>query len=103
MTPGRRKPPSRTAPEPTKPRIEEGTAHHDPDRRRRTAGMLQVQRHRHRADVHLQHRHRQVGDPHRDVPGLLGMTRAVILVPALTAWRAGRPGTGYGRTAAVLI
>lgn len=31
------------------------------------------------------------------------MTRAVILVPALNARRAGRPGTGYGRTAAVLI
>jgi hypothetical protein len=31
------------------------------------------------------------------------MTRAVILVPALNARRAGRPGDGRGRTAVVLI
>lgn len=31
------------------------------------------------------------------------MTRAVILVPALNTRRAGRPGTGRSRTAAVLI
>jgi hypothetical protein len=31
------------------------------------------------------------------------MTRAVVLVPALNARRAGRPAVGYGRTATVLI